>query len=338
MQVDIDQAYDTYLDPDSGRITLAAWVAIWREGHEVGAEKWATYDSYLRNHILPRFGDTPLNKITRQDAKVFVKDLKRRLAERTVADVMSLLGLLLREAVADRRIGFNPCSGVRVITSGRPERTPATAPQINRIAERIPRRNDQILVITAAYTGMRWGELAGLSRTNLHLGDGIIHVHPTTGALHEVRGKLYLGPPKTTASVRNIHLPPFLVSLLQQVIDSHDHETVFSGPSGAWQRRSNMSRRIWRPAVNGNPTTGTAPILENMHFHDNRHTHKTWLIEDDIPEIAQARRLGHHLPGIRGIYSHVTPIMIARITNSLETRWQASHTPRPAPQRHLHAA
>ena len=32
-----------------------------------------------------------------------------------------------------------------------------------------------------------------------------------------------------------------------------------------------------------------------MHFHDLRHTHKTWLIEDDIPEIAQAKRLGHRM-------------------------------------------
>jgi hypothetical protein len=73
--------------------------------------------------------------------------------------------------------------------------------------------------------------------------------------------------------------------------------------------------------------------------HDTRHTHITWLIEDDIPEIAQARRLGHRLPGIRGVYSHVTPVMIARITTSLQARWQASHvthSPPPAtPARRL---
>jgi integrase len=337
-QVDIDQAYDTYLDPNSGRITLTEWVAIWEPGHEAGTAKWATYHSYLRNHILPRFGDTPLNKITRQAAKVFVKDLKQHLAERTVTDVMSLLGLLLREAVADRRIGFNPCHGIRVATGHRIERTPATADQINRIVERIERRSNQILVITAAYTGMRWGELTGLSKTNTHLGDGLISVHPHVGALHEVSGHLYLGPPKSAAAVRDIHLPPFLIDLLHEVVDSHEHHTVFCGARGAWHRRSAMSRRVWRPAVNG--TAHTGPILEGMHFHDNRHTHKTWLIEDDIPEIAQARRLGHHLPGVRGIYSHVTPVMTARITNSLQGRWTTSHAPEPAPAapRWLHAA
>lgn len=336
-QVDIDQAYDTYLDPNAGRITLAEWAAIWQQGHDASLVKRVTYDSYLRNHILPRFGGTPLNKITRQPARVFVKDLKQHLAERTVADIMSLLNLLLREAVADRRIGFNPCHGIRVTTGHRVERTPATAHQINRITERIGRRSDQILVITAAYTGMRWGELAGLAKTNTHLGDGLIHVHKDEGALHEVSGQLYLGPPKSPAAVRDIHLPPFLITLLQQLIDSHDHDMVFCGARGALLRRSARSRQVWRPAVYGNPRTG-GPVLEGMRFHDTRHTHKTWLIEDDIPEIVQARRLGHHLPGVRGIYSHVTPTMIDRVTASLQTRWQASHPAPKAPARHLRAA
>jgi integrase len=99
-----------------------------------------------------------------------------------LGEVQSLLSLLLREAVADRRIGFNPCHGIRMTTGHRVERTPATAQQINRITDRIHRRSDQILVITAAYTGMRWGELAGLAKANTHLGDGLISIHPQVGS------------------------------------------------------------------------------------------------------------------------------------------------------------
>lgn len=64
-----------------------------------------------------------------------------------------------------------------------------------------------------------------------------------------------------------------------------------------------------------------------MHFHDLRHTHKTWLIEDDIPKVAQAKRLGHRLPGVRGIYSHVTPIMQQRVTEALQQRWLSTQPP-----------
>lgn len=66
-----------------------------------------------------------------------------------------------------------------------------------------------------------------------------------------------------------------------------------------------------------------------MHFHDLRHTHKTWLIEDGIPEIAQARRLGHRLAGVRGIYSHVTEPMINNLTEALQHRWETTQPDSP---------
>src|SRR6476469_8128687 len=62
-QVDIDQATDTYLDPTGGRATLAEWVTIWAEGHDVGPAKAAAYRSHLNIHILPRFGNLPLTRI-----------------------------------------------------------------------------------------------------------------------------------------------------------------------------------------------------------------------------------------------------------------------------------
>jgi hypothetical protein len=42
-----------------------------------------------------------------------------------------------------------------------------------------------VLLITAAYTGARWGELAGLQRRNTHLNDARIVIDPHIGALHE---------------------------------------------------------------------------------------------------------------------------------------------------------
>jgi integrase len=171
---------------------------------------------------------------------------------------------------------------------------------------------------------MRWGELAGLARANTHLDDGLIRVDPEVGALHEVGAQLYLGPPKTRDSARDIHLPPSLVAKLKTQLDSHDHDLVFTGARGGLLRRSAMSRRVFAPAVNGERRANLPPVIAGMHFHDLRHTHKTWLIEDDIPEVAQAKRLGHRLPGVRGIYSHVTPTMIQRIVDALEHRWTSS--------------
>jgi integrase len=323
-EIDVELARDAFLDPREGRISLAEWVDVWQQAHQAGPATWSAYRSHLRLHILPRLGHLPLNGIRRHHIKALVQHLHTTLAQRSVADVLMVTNLVLGEAVQDRRIPFNPGRGVRIGGQPAPERPHASPVQVAQIAARVHRRTDQILILTAAYTGMRWGELAGLNRANVDLDRAIIDIDPDVGALHEVGGKLFLGPPKTRDSVRPVALPPFLADLIREVLDSHDHATVFCGARGSWQRRSNFARRAWRPAINAQPI-----LVPGMHFHDLRHSHKTWLIEDGIPEIAQARRLGHRLAGVRGIYSHVTETMVHTIQTALQRRWESTRPAAP---------
>jgi integrase len=239
--------------------------------------------------------------------------------------------MIMGEAVEERRISMNPCRRLRNTSTQRPERPWATATQVNDIASRVSAAN-QALIITAAYTGMRWGELTGLRRPNCKLDDGRIYIDPDEGALHEVGGHLELGPPKTPAAVRDILLPPFLIELLRAQLDSHDHDHVFTGRDGGLHRRSSFHRRHWRPATDGDPDTGVPAIMRGLHFHDLRHSHKTWLIEDGVPEVAQAKRLGHRMPGVRGIYSHVSATVEQRLVDGLQTRWEQSAPPRSPSQ------
>ncbi|MFD6262884.1 tyrosine-type recombinase/integrase [Micromonospora chalcea] len=335
-EIDVEVARDTFIDPRGGRIPLAEWVPIWESTHQASPATWAAYRSHLRLHILPALGPLPLVDIRRQHIKTLAVVLGKRLAPRSVADVIMVLSMVLQEAVEDRRIPFNPCRGIRIPKGIRAERPHATAEQVAAIVARQARPSDGLMILTAAYTGMRWGELAGLHRDNLDLTTGSIYVDPDVGALHEVEGKLYLGPPKTNDSVRHIRLPRFLTNLLATHLAEHPHDTVFPGARGYHQRRSNFNRRAWTPALTGDPQRDIPPILPGMHFHDLRHTHKTWLIEDGIPEIAQARRLGHRLAGVRGIYSHVTEPMITNLVDALQRRWETTQPDRPNSRlRHL---
>ena len=136
---------------------------------------------------------------------------------------------------------------------------------------------DRVMMIMAAYGGMRWGDLAGLQWQRVDLDGGQLTIGAKDGALHEVGGTLALGPPKTKASVRTVHLPMFLVELLAELRVSHPRARfVFTAVEGGWHRRANFRRRVWLPAVAGDIERGWEPIAPGLRFHDLRHTHNTW--------------------------------------------------------------
>jgi hypothetical protein len=48
------------------------------------------------------------------------------------------------------------------------------------------------------------------------------------------------------------------------------------------------------------------------------------MIEEKIPEILAETRLGHEVPGMRGLYSHVSDQMRQELKDKLQARWEAS--------------
>jgi len=66
-------------------------------------------ESYLRNHVLPAFGDPPLGRLERQGIQAWVKDLSAAgLAPRTVQMCYQILKSILDAAVASRLIAESP--------------------------------------------------------------------------------------------------------------------------------------------------------------------------------------------------------------------------------------
>jgi hypothetical protein len=57
--------------------------------------------------------------------------------------------------------------------------------------------------------------------------------------------------------------------------------------------------------------------------------------EDGIVEVLKSQRLGHRLPGIRGVYAHVTPPMHTPLLEALQRRWDENggFWQRPPPPR-----
>jgi integrase len=194
-------------------------------------------------------------------------------------------------------------------------------------AEQLHSRASAVLIITTAWTGCRWGEIAALQRHNTHLDDRVIVIDPDTGALKQTARRQWLGPPKTPSSARTITLPAFLAVLLKHHLATHDSPIVFPNDTGGFLWRHTWRSRTFNPAFDGtahrsDPSARPCPIRPGLTFHELRHSHKTWLIAAGIPEIAQARRLGHRMDArIVEVYSHVADEVEQQIQAALKNAW-----------------
>ncbi|HYZ53247.1 MAG TPA: hypothetical protein VE733_07035 [Streptosporangiaceae bacterium] len=66
------------------------------------------------------------------------------------------------------------------------------------------------------------------------------------------------------------------------------------------------------------------PVLTGLTPHGLRHGHQTWMDEAGIPYVLQSERMGHEVPGMRGVYGHVSPAMRDALTAALQECWETS--------------
>jgi hypothetical protein len=64
------------------------------------------------------------------------------------------------------------------------------------------------------------------------------------------------------------------------------------------------------------------PVLRGVTPHGLRHGLQTWMDEDRIPEVLKTERMGHEMPGMHGVYGHVSPAMRTDLKAALQARWE----------------
>jgi len=90
-----------------------------------------------------------------------------------------------------------------------------TISEVGHLVDKMPERH-RAIVLAAASTGLRFGELAGLRVDRLDLLGRSLTVDAT---LSEVRGRVALNEPKTKAARRQVALPRFLCDRLARHIE-----------------------------------------------------------------------------------------------------------------------
>jgi integrase len=233
----------------------------------------------------------------------------------TVAKAYRLLKAVLNTAVDDELIRRNPCRIKGAGNEPSPERPTITIEQVYAIAQEV-RPWFRALVLLAAFTGLRLGELLFLRRRHLDLDDRLVKVR---GSLGEVSGQLVEGPPKSAAGRRDVAIPEAIVLELRAHLDEWSQDgadgRVFVGPRGATPRRGNF-QVTWSKAV----AKAGAP---GLHFHDLRHTGNTLAAEGASLRELMAR-MGHSSARAALIYQHATKDRERAIGAAISARIEAT--------------
>ncbi len=259
----------------------------------------ALYDWLLVKHILPTFGDRPIGTITTLDLQMWISDrhAKSRLGPNSVAKAYKIVRAVMESAVDGGLILRSPCRVKGAATEHLPEMRAATAEEVASLAQAAGSRW-QALILLAAYSGLRWGELAGLRRCDV---DALHRTLRVERQLTEVNGHLSFQAPKTTAGVRTITVPQFIIDVLADHLarwSAADPDgLIFVMPEGTPLRRENFRKRVWLPACRAAGVTG-------LRFHDLRHTGATLAAASGAPLRAVMHRLGHASAAAAIRYQH----------------------------------
>ena len=311
-----------YVDSALGKIRFDEWLPQ-AEAARINRRPStkARDESYYRNLVVPTFGTMPLGSIQPVHVQRWVADLAdKEYASATIRKAYQLLCRAFEAAVQSGVISRTPCRGVQLPTNETSEMRFLSPTEIKKLADTINPRF-RALVLTGAYTGARFGELAALRVDDFSIEDHHIQIVRT---LSEVNGHLHFGEPKTRAALRRVTLPSWLNRSLELHLEAWpppDEGLVFTSPGGGALRRS-FRRRYWKPAVRDS-------VGEPMRFHDLRHSHVALLIEQGTHPAVIAARLGHtSVKTVLDVYGHLYEGLDRQAAEALEAPWSVTVTAR----------
>jgi integrase len=234
---------------------FAEWLKHYRGRTSRGLEESTRreYDTSYRLHILPLpIARMRMRDVGARDVGKWLAALERRgCSPTTIRKAKAALAVMLACAVQDGDLAFNPASGVRYVpteaakrrhpTCERRELTAADVTQILGVMDERWRAFFMLLV----QSGVRIGELLGLTWRHVHLGDDP-HILIAEQFYKGERKRL-----KTDASEAKVPLSATMAAWLTELrpADIPGDAPVFPSMTGTPLSYSNMYNRVLRPAL-----------------------------------------------------------------------------------------
>jgi integrase len=307
---------------EPSKLTVGEYLRDWLPAHRAAKRlRLTTYTGYellVHKHIIPALGGIPLQQLTPKQVQDFYTRLLTEgrldgrggpLSPRTVQYAAMILKQALARAVALQLVARNAAAAAQPPSAPRRERASWSAEQARAFLASLEGEHYGTALLVSLSTGLRRGEVLGLRWQDVDLEDGTLHVRQT---LTSVRGQVYLGPPKTPTSIRDVPLYPAVVSALQahrkQQLGHRlaagsawtDLDLVFCTHLGGMTHPRNLYRRYQHLVK--------AAELPPLPLHGLRHTFASLLYEDTKDLLLVSRVLGHASPAVTAnVYAHLLP-------------------------------
>ncbi|MBI4523938.1 MAG: site-specific integrase [Deltaproteobacteria bacterium] len=293
------------------------WLETYAKTHVKPSTYWE-YESILKNHLFPAFGKVPFARISREMVKKLVAEKVRAGFSRSyVRNIIVPLREMFNHAIDDGLVISNPASRLGRFNYRRGDSkkiNPLTRDELGLVLqtakERIPHHYP--LLLCAARTGMRAGELAALQWQDIDFNGRFIEVrrnlsrgelstpknHKTrridmslqlTNTLDELLGR------RKADALRKNGTNPDLV--LNAVMES----CVFIREDGRALDPNDLRRQILYRVLD-------MAGIRRIRFHDLRHTYASLLLQQGESPAYVKDQLGHFsIQMTVDIYGHLMP-------------------------------
>lgn len=305
---------------DGKSLRFSEFTEIWKRDYgskELAPTTYKRYCRMLETRILPYFEHFYINKIRPTDIMKFYdlleKDTqlvrkkgnngsktKKPLSGKTILEHHRLLRAMLHKAVYWQLIVANPAERVQAPKAKKPKRRSYDDEQTKILLENLELLSVEdtkykVAIILTIFTGVRLGELMGLEWQDVDFKNGIISINRSSQYLSDMG--VFTKTPKTESSIREIAIPEFIISLLEEYKLWYEEQKsiygelwtnsnrLFVQADGKPMHPSSISKWFVRYV-----STIGLPVI---NFHGLRHTNASLLVAQNVDIAVVSARLGH---------------------------------------------
>jgi len=283
-----------WVEPRNARVSYEEWRGRWWDARVVEDETRRSDAGTLSKWVDPTWSGRLLPSITRMEVQAWVRQMSRDGAGASaVRRAYNLLASMLGAAALEGIVAQSPCR--RVDLPPAPPKAPVwfTPEQVRAILAELPPRH-AVAAALMCWTGLRWGEMAGLRCGDVDFGRGrvvVVGARTQLGAWKEY--------PKSSRSRREVPCPaPILAALGELIGDRGAGVPVFVTVRQGRPLSAANWRVVWAEALGraGVPYHGP---------HACRHTAASWLVQAGVPLYDVQRLLGHESYATTSRYAHL---------------------------------